>query len=129
MCTGCITDKRTSKTFEVSEERHTLFGLQKQSLNMYGYRVLISSLFVLPLSPSSPLSLRIQSLSTMYVILLRWNEIEKYATDHQILWPYDQTKALDAYEAFSTIFINDANATILSESGTNLTWLKSKCCE
>ena len=70
--------------------------------------------------------LRIQSLSTMYVVLIRWNEIYEYAKKNQIAWPYVETKALDLFNTFSEIFVKDAKATLLNEGGNGLDWLKTK---
>jgi hypothetical protein len=72
--------------------------------------------------------MRIASLSTLYVILLRWNEIYEYALKENIGWPYSSAKDLKtAFEMFSNIFVNDANGTLLSEGGGHdLKWLKEE---
>ena len=71
--------------------------------------------------------MRIASLSTLYVVLLRWKEIQEYSVQNKIPWPYVENNVQTAFITFSNIFTNDANATLLSEGGGHdLKWLKAQ---
>jgi hypothetical protein len=90
--------------------------------------LLKSATFTLPDTTTTKIQakrLRIASLTTMYVILLRWEEIQLYSKNNGITWPYNDTTKLDCFNTFSNIFLNDAKATLLSEGGAHdLRWFK-----
>ena len=92
--------------------------------------LLISAALTLPdpsCTDNQAKRLRIASLTTMYVVLLRWKEIQLYAHTHHIVWPYGEHTVADTFQVFSSIFTKDANATLLSEGGGHdLKWLKKE---
>ena len=67
--------------------------------------------------------LRTAKMSTLYVILLRWDEIMAFAKTHNVTWPYKEKTVKEAFYTFSSIY-NESGATLLSEDGKNLTWLR-----
>ena len=67
--------------------------------------------------------LRTAKMSTLYVVLLRWDEVRDYANAHGIKWPYKETTLQSAFQAFSSIY-EESGATLLSEAGHDLGWLK-----
>ncbi len=68
--------------------------------------------------------LRAAKLPTLYVMLLRWDEVRAFAAAHKVAWPYTETALGDAFAAFAQIY-NETGATLLSESGHDLAWLKA----
>ncbi len=67
--------------------------------------------------------LRTAKMSTLYVIMLRWSEVRSFANVNRIAWPYKEETLKDAFATFSAIF-NESGATLLSEGGHDLAWLK-----
>ena len=65
------------------------------------------------------------SLSTLYVALLRWKNIQMYANENpNIPWPFEKTLEL-TFDKFYTIY-NATDVTHLSESGNDIEWLKKE---
>eukprot|EP00658_Telonema_sp_P-2_P045189 TRINITY_DN3310_c0_g1_i3.p1 TRINITY_DN3310_c0_g1~~TRINITY_DN3310_c0_g1_i3.p1 ORF type:complete len:595 (+),score=118.35 TRINITY_DN3310_c0_g1_i3:95-1879(+) len=66
---------------------------------------------------------RTATMPTLYVILLRWGEIQSFATSQQIPWPYPaQTTIQAGFDRFSADF-KAVRATHLNEGGNDLSWL------
>ena len=65
-------------------------------------------------------------LSTMYVILLRWNETLTYADAHNVTWPYMSRDANETLELQFASYYNASGVTHLSEGGNDLNWLRKE---
>ena len=60
-------------------------------------------------------------LTVYYVILLRWDTIKAFATQHSVDWPLEATK-LAAFGEFARVY-KENGMTHLSEGGHDLQWL------
>lgn len=72
---------------------------------------------------SKAMRLRTAKMSTLYVVLLRWDEVRDYANAHGVKWPYKETTLQAAFQSFSSIY-KESRVTQLSEAGHDLAWLK-----
>jgi hypothetical protein len=70
--------------------------------------------------------IRLAKLPTLYVVLLRWQEVQTYAAGKGIHWPYPGCSTVKTcFVEFSSIY-KENDMTLLSEAGHNLTWLASQ---
>ena len=65
-------------------------------------------------------------LSTMYVILLRWNETLTYADANKVTWPYMSRDANETLELQFAAYYNASGVTHLNEGGNDLNWLRQQ---
>jgi hypothetical protein len=65
-------------------------------------------------------------LSTMYVILLRWNETLAYADSQKVTWPYVSRVANEVLEIQFATYYNESGVTHLNEGGHDLKWLRDQ---
>jgi hypothetical protein len=69
---------------------------------------------------------RLAKLPTMYVVLMRWNEVKDHAEKTGQEWLLPETR-MAAFDAFAAVY-NANKMTLLAEWGAhNLDWLKSEC--
>ena len=65
--------------------------------------------------------LRLAMAPTQYVVMLRWTEIQSYASAHSIPWVLGTLQ--QCYDDFSAVYVA-TGMTHLSEGGNDLAWLK-----
>jgi len=71
---------------------------------------------------------RLAKLPTMYVVLMRWNEVKEHAEKTGQRWLLPETR-MAAFDAFAEIY-NANKMTLLAErSDRNLEWLKGECAK